>query len=331
MSSRFFRKNARDGTGLVEVEEWKRKTLEGSDQKNVIPALLLDFTRYLKDERRASPATLDAYERDLLRFIGELEQHEHSLLITDVTADDVRAHMHRLIDRRLSPATVRRALHALGSFFGWATRWQLTPTNPVTRITIPKRQKTRDVRALSQRERALCIAAADGLAKASKRPLDAQAPLFFRLMLKTGLRRAEVMALLWADIDLNRGELLVRHGKGDKARRVPIEDGDLLARLTATRPPLGDSLPVFINGACKAWTTSSFYRVFHRVLRKAGLYGKGITPHSLRHTFGSVLCARGVPVPYVRDLLGHADIGSTMVYVHSTPTALRQAVRKLRE
>jgi site-specific recombinase XerD len=313
------------------VEEWKRKKLEGSAQKNVISLLLLDFTRYLKDERRSSEGTLDAYERDLLRFIGELEERGHSLFIRDITADDVRSHMHRLMDRKLSPASVRRALHAMGSFFRWAVVWELVPHNPVARITIPRRVKTREVRALSGRERSLCIAAADGLATTSQRLLDRQAPLFIRLMLKTGLRRGEVIALTWSDIDLERGELLVRHGKGDKSRRVPVEDVDLLARLRAARPVGTETKPVFINGAGKAWTTSSFYRVFHRVLRKAELYGKGITPHSLRHTFGSVLCARGVPVPYVKDLLGHADIGSTMVYVHSTPAALRQAVRKLRE
>ena len=75
----------------------------------------------------------------------------------------------------------------------------------------------------------------------------------------------------------------------------------------------------------------SFYRIFQRALAMAELGGRGITPHSLRHTFGSVLCNRGVPVPHVMDLLGHADIGSTMIYVHSTPAALREAVKKLSE
>ena len=76
---------------------------------------------------------------------------------------------------------------------------------------------------------------------------------------------------------------------------------------------------------------TSFYRLFHRVLAAGGAAGRGITPHALRHTFGTMLCAKGVPVPYVKELLGHEDIGSTMIYVHSTPIALRHAVRKLTE
>jgi len=89
--------------------------------------------------------------------------------------------------------------------------------------------------------------------------------------------------------------------------------------------------PVFASTRGTHISYSSFYRLFHRLLAVAELSGRSVTPHTLRHTFGSVLCERGVPVPYVKDLLGHSDIGSTMVYVHSTPTALRAAVRKLRE
>ena len=300
---------------------------------------LKDFIRYMRDERQASPLTLDAYERDLLRFVNELEQGGHDLVLEHVAAEDVRAHMHRLIERRLARATVRRALYALGSFFRWAVRWELVTRSPLERITIPKRQHVREVRALSKRERFVIIAAADELANKSQYRLDAQASLLVRLLLKTGLRRAEVIALTWHDIDCERGELLVRRGKGGKARRVPIEDDDLLARLGNARPrgttdlPLEEALarPVFINTRGLRLATSSFHRLFRRLLTHAKLKDIGITPHALRHTFGSVLCGRGVPVPYVKDLLGHEDIGSTMIYVHSTPAALRAAVRKLRE
>jgi len=294
----------------------------------------------MKDERQASPYTLDAYERDLLRFATDRETSGADLDLESVTAEDVRSHMHAMLDRHLSKATVRRSLYALGSFFTWAVRWRVVPFNPVAQVTVPRRERVRDIRALSKRERAILIAAADRLAVKSSRVLDRQAPLLVRLMLKTGLRRAEVIALTWHDVDTNRGEIFVRHGKGDKSRRVPIEDTDLLTRLEALREACGIDRPgndaavlspVFVSTRGKKIAWSSFYRLFHRVLKHAELAGRGITPHALRHTFGSMLCAKGVPVPYVKDLLGHEDIGSTMVYVHSTPGALRQAVRRLVE
>ena len=300
---------------------------------------LLEFIRYLRDERHASPLTLDAYERDLLRFLGELEAAGHTLSLARVTPEEVREHMHRLIARRLSSATVRRSLSALGSFFSWAVRWELVARNPVARITLPPRQRVREVRSLSKRERAVLIAAADRLAKTSRSWLDAQAPLLVRLLLKTGLRRTELLDLVWRDIDLEHGDIVVRRGKGGKARRIPVEDPDVLARLRTLRHERGFegageaalATPVFVGARGRRLARSSFYRIFHRILDAAELRGTGITPHTLRHTFGSVLCARGVPVTYVKDLLGHSDISSTMVYVHSTPTALRSAVRKLRD
>ena len=330
------------------MEKWKSKRLGGSSQppgttrkhSTLIFEALHEFIRYMKDERQASPYTLDAYERDLLRFATARETAGTELALDSITAEDVRGHMHAMLDRHLSKATVRRSLYALGSFFTWAVRWRLVQFNPVAQVTVPRRERVRDVRALSKRERAILIAAADRLAGKSHRVLDRQAPLLVRLMLKTGLRRAEVVSLAWRDVDTSRRELYVRHGKGDKSRRLPIEDADLLARLDALREARGVDRPgndvallwpVFVATTGKKIAWSSFYRLFHRVLKHAELAGKGITPHALRHTFGSMLCAKGVPVPYVKDLLGHEDIGSTMVYVHSTPRALRTAVRQLGE
>ena len=330
------------------MEQWKSKRLEASSQPPVSPQncttsiyeALQGFMRYLRDERCASPHTIYNYERDLLHFAARIEDLGKHGDITLVSSEDVRAHMYAMIDRHLSMATVRRALYALGSFFTWAMRWELVSSNPVARITVPRRDRLRDIRALSRRERALIIAAADQIGSRSRRPSNRQASLLVRLMLKTGLRRSEVLDLTWRDICLERRELLVRCGKGRKSRRVPIEDKDLLTRLAELREarqvdtPGNEALtlaPVFVSKRGKRIAYSSFYRLFHRILAAAAISGLGITPHALRHTFGSMLCERGVPVPYVKDLLGHEDIGSTMIYVHSTPAVLRKAVRKLAE
>ena len=128
---------------------------------------LQDFILFMRDQRRASPLTLDAYERDLLRFATCLDGEVEARLAS-ITHDDIHRHMRNLIHRDLSLATVRRALYAISSFFGWAYRWELVPANPAARVTVPRRERLREVRALSKRERSILIAAADKLAKASE-------------------------------------------------------------------------------------------------------------------------------------------------------------------
>lgn len=317
--------------------ESSQKICKSAESGTTVPEALNGFILYMRDEKQASPYTLDSYERDLLRFTNGLDDEDSEPLLASVTAEEIRDHMRTLIDRGLSKATVRRAMYALSSFFGWALRWELIESNPTGRVTVPRRKRTREARALSKRERAIVIAAADRLGKESRRQLDHQAPLLVRMLLQTGFRRGELLRLYWRDVDLERREVFVRHGKGDKSRTVPLEDKDLIVRLTQLRDQRASSLPdyetsaVFVGTCGQPLPETTFYKIFRRVLAVAGLDSCGITPHSLRHTFGSVLCNRGVPVPHVMDLLGHADIGSTMIYVHSTPAALRAAVRKLRE
>lgn len=314
-----------------------RQPSEAAEPSTTISAALGDFILYMRDEKQASPYTLDAYERDLLRFVNTLDDHDAEPQLAGVTPEQIRGHMRMLIERGLSKATVRRAMYTLSSFFGWAYRWELLRSNPTARVVVPRRERVRQIRALSKRERAVLIAAADRLAKGSRRVLDRLAPLLVRLMLKTGLRRGEVLDLTWRDVDLDHGELLVRYGKGRKSRRVPVADADLLARLREAHGAGGRdeeawlATRVFAGTRGRRLAHSSFYRLFHRVLAQAELGGKGITPHALRHTFGSVLCARGVPVPHVSNLMGHANLDSTMIYLHASSQELRAAVKKLRE
>jgi site-specific recombinase XerD len=347
VSTNFSGPEGNDYGQLSQVGQLDTGEIEASSQVPVSPRKdsisllegLAEFLLYMREERKASPATLDAYERDLLRFATALPGAGDGQL-RGVASEDIRDHMHVLITRGLSPATVRRALYAIASFFGWAHKWDLVAGNPSARVTVPRRERVREVRSLSKRERALVLGAADQLARESPRHLDSQAPLLVRLLMRVGLRRGEALDLAWRDVYLARKEIVVRYGKGGKSRRIPIEDGELLELLREAREErgIGDGAndeitlaPVLFGAGGAKISRRSLYRLFHRVLAVAGLTAKGITPHSLRHTFGTVLCDRGVPVPYVKELLGHEDIGSTMVYVHSTPVALRAAIRKLRE
>ncbi len=161
--------------------------------------------------------------------------------------------------------------------------------------------------------------------------------MLLRVLLLTGLRRGEAIALTVADVDLGEAILSVRQGKFGKSRFVPVA-GDLAERLRRymdlVRPSITDrrsDAPFFPgpNGSCPC-TTTSLRDSFHRALEAAGISygGRGNGPrlHDLRHTFavlrllawyeqGDDLSAK---LPMLATYLGHIGLSSTQVYLHMT-------------
>ena len=76
-------------------------------------------------------------------------------------------------------------------------------------------------------------------------------------------------------------------------------------------------------------SASTFWRMFRRLIRRAGLEHNGLTPHGLRHHFGSQLVKAGVDVATIADLMGHSNISTTSVYLHSDSAAKREAINQL--
>ena len=152
--------------------------------------------------------------------------------------------------------------------------------------------------------------------------------------LRTGARIGELLALRWEDVDLKAARVTIRRTlwnghegspKGGKSRTVPLGD-DVLAALTAHCHLRGPH--VFCTEDGGRLTHSMVKDVVPNACRRAGL-AKRLTMHGLRHTFASHLVMRGVTLVAVKELLGHAQISTTMRYAHLAPSATRDAVRLL--
>lgn len=181
------------------------------------------------------------------------------------------------------------------------------------------------------------------------------APLIWDVMLETGIRGGEALALRWQHIDLEHAELAIDAtltkvdgrfviGDGPKTeagrRRIPITDG-LVARLRAhkaeqneARLRLGshwqDNDLVFPRKNGAPILPSNLWQRFKRVCRTLGLSPR-YSPHSLRHTAATLMLERGVPWEVVRDILGHENIATTLgVYGHVSTKAKRDAIAGLR-
>jgi integrase/recombinase XerD len=140
-----------------------------------------------------------------------------------------------------------------------------------------------------------------------------------------GLRIREALGLRVEDIDAEAGVLHIRRAKRGRERDVMLSPR-LLAELRAywrwRRPP-GRELFPGQAGAGTTLTRAAVSRAFKRALAAAGLEGRRVTPHTLRHSFATSLLEQGTDLRTVQVLLGHASIGSTVRYVHVSTARLR--------
>lgn len=149
--------------------------------------------------------------------------------------------------------------------------------------------------------------------------------------LLTGLRLSEARFLEWEDLDLAAGELWVRNKpelgfivKAGKERRVSLPP-ELVEDLRARQKKTGWVLEADKGGQLDP-------KVLYLALKRAGKAAGvpfNVGPHTLRHTYASRLVMAGVDLPSVKELLGHSDIKTTMIYTHVTPDHKRAAVAKL--
>lgn len=153
---------------------------------------------------------------------------------------------------------------------------------------------------------------------------DPEFRLLVEVALNTGLRRSEIIKLKIQDIDLEHGLLNVRNTKGKKDRVIPIH-ADLLPVLKDRKQDIG---PVFPQ-----WQSpDTISALFRHCADKAGLAlkdGVAVHFHDLRHTFASYLVLAGVDVFRVKELLGHADIATTMIYAKLKTEDLQSDINKL--
>jgi integrase/recombinase XerD len=279
--------------------------------------LVLDFLAYLEFERGLSRNTLEAYRSDLLQLGAHLKRTGVDGLSArhDDLADFV-ADLAAGSDERppVSAATLQRKVACLRSFYRHLRREGLVTDDPTVRLHAPKQ-----IRRQPQ------VLARDEVARLLEAPRGAEPPALrdralLELMYACGLRASEAIALDVGDVDLDTGVLRAR-GKAAKERLVPIGSAAsraLVAYLTRGRPRLvGDrtETTLFLNHRGGRLTRQGLYKIVQRHARAAGLEGK-MSPHTLRHTFATHLLAGGCDLRSLQEMLGHADIATTQIYMH---------------
>jgi len=275
------------------------------------------FLEYLQGYRSCAPISVKAYRRDLRAFSEFLSQSLGQTPPPDhITRQQVMQFAVSLADR--APLTVRRKLWVLSSFFGFLQDMGHVSGNPARRLPLPRLEQQVPVTLTEEDARRLL--------EAAQRPWHKCLAV---LLLSTGMRRSEIAQISLEDLDLENRQLLV-HGKGAKERVVPLADQAVSAiEQYLPHRVQTQSHRLFVSQFGEPLCGRAISRMLARTLGKAGLSGRGITPHKLRHTFATHLIRSGADIRTVQELLGHADIGTTARYLHSDVRTKLAAVEKL--
>jgi integrase/recombinase XerD len=287
--------------------------------------LLKSFMDYLLVERQVSKNTVEAYERDLLRFLSFL-QEEHIPELSLVTPADIFRFIERLHDLLLSAATVSRNLSAIRTFFRFLIGEGILEKDPSANITVPKPwMKLPEV--LSEAEVNLLLEQPDPSTDTGSRD---KAMLEF--LYATGVRVSELVNARLSDLIWDDGFVRI-FGKGRKERLVPIHTEALYwlnNYIEQTRNRLaalelsGDR--IFLNKFGKKLSRVSVWKSIKKYTAEAGIQ-KYTSPHALRHSFATHLIEKGADLRAVQEMLGHADISTTQIYTHLDREHLKQVYK----
>ena len=151
------------------------------------------------------------------------------------------------------------------------------------------------------------------------------------VLYRAGLRVSEALNLHSRDLDAKAGTIHVRHGKGDKSRRVGLDNGafGILQLWLERRQTLGirKNAPVFCTFKGEAIETAYVRALFKRLGAKAGIE-KRVHPHGLRHTLAFQLANEGTAIHVIQAQLGHSNLGTTDRYIrHLNPKAVVDAMK----
>ena len=302
------------------AEDWLRSTLDEA-RRGVLPGMVktgatfadaaAEWLRYVEHDRGRKPSTVEGYRAivrsQLLPEFGERP-------IESITTPMVETWISSM-DRSASTRT--KALVLLHGIFKRARKVYDLPTNPVADVERPPMSRSGDIEVFSPEEVMALVRAA----------ADEQDAAIFLTAAFSGLRRGELLALRWRDVDFTGSLIRVRASyaagqvttpKSGKVRSVPMapDVAKALAKLGERGYKTGDDDLVFVGQLGSFVDPSALRRRYDAAVKRAGL--RRLRFHDLRHTFGTRMIAKA-DIRRVQEWMGHADIQTTMKYLHYVP------------
>ena len=278
------------------------------------------FDDFIALEQGASVQTSKAYKLDIARFVT-YARVKGAASPTDIGAKSLREYVYHLKDLGLAPASIRRNVSAVRSYFKFLLGEGHVVRDPSERLETPKRWRTLpEVLGVEEVEKLLAAPSLD-------EPLAFRDRAMLELAYGAGLRVSEWISLGVRDVMLQ--DHLVRvFGKGAKERLVPIGRraiGAIAIYLRELRPSLekGEGKgALFLNSRGRPLSRMGAWKILRKYVDQAGIT-KPVSPHTLRHSFATHLLEGGADLRAVQEMLGHVDISTTQIYTHIDREYLR--------
>ena len=279
----------------LQIQNYSKATIKGRDHYLSVFIIWCD-ERSLKRPNEITKPILERYQRHL--------------------------YLHRKKDGEpLSFRSQHSHLVPIRAWFKWLTRQNHILYNPASELDLPRLEKRLPKHVLNQREVETVLNQAN-----TNDALGLRDRAMLETLYSTGMRRMELIGLKLYDIDVDRGTVMIRQGKGKKDRIIPIGERALAwidKYLIEVRPELVTGIDegvLYLTNLSEPFTPNRLTQLVRNYVQAAEI-GKTGACHLFRHTMDTLMLEHGADIRFIQEMLGHADVSTTQIY---TQVSIRQ-------
>lgn len=271
-----------------------------------------EFIESLK-ARQATNNTLASYERDVIQFSDYFEKQGKKIF--NLTKADMNEYIDNLKIKNKSNSTISRSIASVKAFYKYLLSKGLAEENIADKVDAPKVDRKEPMILTSNEIEKL-------LEQPNPNELKGQRDkVMLEILYATGIRVTELISLRVEDVNLSSGYIKVK--KKNTERHIPLSHSalrDLKEYMNKVRPLLiktEEEKTLFINTNGNKMTRQGYWKILKQYKEQANI-DKDITPHTIRHSFAVHMLQNGAEIKTVKELLGHTDVASTLLYTQMT-------------
>lgn len=293
-----------------------------SIEKKELQRLLRRYHQYLKLEKGFSLNTIDAYERDLWKYLSFVADEGVDLLNPEML--DLQHFAAILYDIGIQPSSRKRILVGVHSFYTFLIMTDCIERDPMELFDLPTLPQhlpdVLSVEEIDQLENAIDLTSPEGHRNKA----------IIEVLFSCGLRVSELCNLRLSNLYLEDGFIRV-NGKGSKERLVPIGQQAIkqlqlyFSQRCQWKVAAGEEDYVFITKRGHRISRITVFYFIKQLVEATGLR-KTISPHTFRHSFATALLEGGANLRAIQAMLGHESIGTTEIYLHTDTHRLREEI-----